>query len=202
MPAGGTGRAAALERVVLASIFGLSLAFAGPVFPAEIQDLSLTRHHGRFELLAQAHLDAPVQGIYDVLTDYADDAFARISGIYEESGYAGRDADGTPLVYTFVRGCVLFFCHDMRRVSRLVVRPPNYIRTTALPERSDFKYSVSEWKLEPDGEGADVTYRLVMEPDFFVPPLIGPWVLKKRFREGGLHALERIERLARERAAR
>jgi hypothetical protein len=38
---------------------------------------------------------------------------------------------------------------------------------------------------------------LVVEPDFWVPPVIGPWVLKRELRAGGERALYRIERLAR-----
>jgi hypothetical protein len=41
-------------------------------------------------------------------------------------------------------------------------------------------------------------YRLEMEPDFFVPPLIGPWYLQRTLSRGGVRAVMRIERLARE----
>jgi hypothetical protein len=37
-----------------------------------------------------------------------------------------------------------------------------------------------------------------MEPAFFVPPVIGPWYLKRTLARGGLRAVTRIERLARE----
>ena len=35
-----------------------------------------------------------------------------------------------------------------------------------------------------------------MEPDFFVPPIIGPWYLKRVLSTGGVRAVNRIERLA------
>jgi hypothetical protein len=187
----------AFAFALLGSTLGLGLALPRAGTAALIHDLDVTRHRGRYELVAHTHLDAPVDGVYSVLTSYGDNGYRRISGIYQESGYLGADEDGTPLVYTLVKGCVAFFCREMRRVSRLEVEPPNFIRTTALPARSDFKYSRSEWRLEAAQEGTEVTYRLVMEPDFWVPPLIGPWVLERRFKEGGVRALERIERLAR-----
>jgi hypothetical protein len=37
-----------------------------------------------------------------------------------------------------------------------------------------------------------------MEPDFFIPPLIGPWYLKRTLSQGGVRAVTRIERLARQ----
>jgi len=85
-----------------------------------------------------------------------------------------------------------------QRVERMTVTEPSFIRTDALPEQSDFRLSTSEWTLEPEESGTSMTYRLVMEPDFWVPPLIGPWVLKQRLARGGRGAINRIERLARE----
>jgi hypothetical protein len=52
--------------------------------------------------------------------------------------------------------------------------------------------------LEPDGDGTKMTYKVELEPDFFVPPVIGPWYLKRTLSQGGLRAVTRIERLARE----
>jgi len=96
---------------------------------------------------------------------------------------------------------VLFFCVTMRRVERMEVDAPSSIRTDTLPEQSDFKHSISEWTLEPEADGTNMIYRLTMEPDFWIPPLIGPWALKQRLERGGTSAVNRIERLAREAAA-
>jgi hypothetical protein len=76
------------------------------------------------------------------------------------------------------------------------MQPPHYIRPVTLPEQSDFKYAVSEWLLEPAGEGTNVTYKLELEPDFWVPPVLGPWLLKRTLLKGGTRAINRIERLA------
>ena len=90
-----------------------------------------------------------------------------------------------------------FFCKSMRRVERLEAEEPRFIRTVTLPERSDFEYATSEWLLEPEGHGTKVTYKLEMQPDFWVPPVVGPWFLKRTLMEGGTRAVNRIERLAR-----
>jgi hypothetical protein len=84
----------------------------------------------------------------------------------------------------------------MRRVERLEMEPPHYIRTVTLPEQSDFKYAVSEWLLEPEGDGTHVTYKLELEPDFWVPPIVGPWYLKRTLMRGGSRAIQRIENIA------
>jgi Polyketide cyclase / dehydrase and lipid transport len=164
---------------------------------ATIRALDVTRKSGLYSLEAETYIDAAPEAIFDVLLDY--DRFGRISSVYKEYGFLDPAPDGTPIVYTRMEGCLVhFFCKSMRRVERLEAREPRYIRTTTLPEQSDFKYSMSEWTLTPEAMGTRMTYHLEMEPNFWVPPIVGPWLLKRTLWRGGSHAINRIERLARE----
>ncbi len=147
-------------------------------------------------MFADTHLDATPAAIYNVLMDFDGDRYSQISEIYKESGYLPPDGDGTPLVYTRVEGCLLLFCRSMRRVERLEVVTPHFIRSLAVPERSDFKYSMSEWSIEPEDGGTRVTYRMDMEPDFWLPPFVGPWFLKRTLLQGAPAAIDQIEHLA------
>ena len=169
------------------------------VFAATIRTIEVDHDDGVYSLVSSTYIDAPREAIFEVLTDY--ERFGRISSAYTEYGFMEPAADGASIVYTTMEGCVLFFCVSMRRVERMETIAPNFIRTDTLPEQSDFKSSVSEWTLVPEAGGTSMTYRLTMEPDFWVPPLIGPWVLKQRLMRGGTGAVNRIERLARETAA-
>jgi hypothetical protein len=36
-----------------------------------------------------------------------------------------------------------------------------------------------------------------MEPDFWLPPFVGPWFLERTLARGGVDAVDRIEELAR-----
>jgi hypothetical protein len=166
---------------------------------ATIDELDVAKQRGRYSLEANARLDATPESVYAVLTDFDDNAYSRISRAYKESRYLDEPAaDGTPLVYTRMEGCMLWHCMTLERTERLETQAPHWIKSTALPESSNFKHSTSEWVLEPDGDGTMMSYKLEMEPDFFVPPVIGPWYLKRTLSQGGLRAVTRIERLARE----
>ena len=81
-----------------------------------------------------------------------------------------------------------------------VEREPNTVlRAYADPERSDFKVSNETWTfVEADG-GTIVTYHLYMQPDFWVPPAIGPYMIKRKLRNSGGRALDRIEAIAQQR---
>ena len=165
---------------------------------ATIDELDVTKQRGLYSLEANARLDATPESVYAVLTDFDDNAYSRISRAYKESRYLEPADDGTPLVYTRMEGCLLWHCMTLERTERLETQAPRWIKSTALPEGSSFKHATSEWVLEPDGDGTMMAYKVELEPDFFVPPVIGPWYLKRTLSQGGLRAVTRIERLARE----
>jgi len=170
------------------------LLLAAAARTASLEFIDVGRDGPLYSLHAETRLEAPPEAIFDVLLDY--ERFGRISSVYKEYGYLEPLADGTPVVFTRMEGCLLFYCKSMTRVERLEADEPDHIRTVTLPEQSDFKHSISEWILEPDGTGTRMTYTLEMEPDFWVPPLIGPPLLKRTLKRGGGRAIERIELLA------
>ena len=176
-------------------ISAVAVLSCAKVYPATIRAIDIEHDAGVYRLESTAYLAAPREEIYEVLTDY--DRFGRISSTYTDYGFLEPAADGTPVIHTTMEGCVLFFCVTMRRVERMELDAPRYIRTEAFPEQSDFKVSISEWTLEPEADGTRMTYSLTVEPDFWVPPLIGPWALKQRLERGGSGAINRIERIAR-----
>jgi hypothetical protein len=165
---------------------------------ADIDELDVTRQRGRYSLRAEGWLAATPESIYAVLTNFDDNAYSRISRAYKESRYLEPAADGTPVVYTRMEGCALWHCMSLERTERLETDAPYWIKSTVLPEGSDYKYSTSEWRLEPDGDGTMMTYTLEMEPDFSVPPVVGPWALKRTLSQGSQRLVARIEWLARE----
>jgi hypothetical protein len=183
-----------VRKTTLAVIVSLSCVSA--VVPATLRQIEVSRDQGRYHVFADTHLAASPEAIYKVLLDFDGDRYSQISDIYKESAYLPPDGDGTPLVYTLVEGCLMLFCRTMRRVERLEVVTPRFIRSKAVPERSDFKYAMSEWTLEPEGGGTKVIYRMDMEPDFWLPPFVGPWFLKRTLLRGAPAAIDQIEHLA------
>jgi hypothetical protein len=183
-----------VRKIVLLIVF--SACYVSPGVPATLREVDVSRRQDRYRVVADTHLDASPAAIYKVLLDFDNDRYQRISEIYKESSYLPPDGDGTPLVYTRVEGCLLGFCRSMRRVERLEVVTPRFIRSRTVPERSDFKYSMSEWTFVAEGDGTRVTYLMEMEPDFVLPPFVGPWLLKRTLMQGAPAAIDQIELLA------
>jgi hypothetical protein len=184
-------------------LVAIGVGYASASMPATLRNVDVSRRQERYRVVADTHLAASPEAIYKVLMDFDEDRYQRISDIYKESSYLPPDTDGTPLVYTRVEGCLLRYCRSMSRVERLEVVTPQFIRSRTVPERSDFKYSMSEWTFEPEGDGTRLTYLMEMEPDFWLPPFVGPWFLKRTLVRGAPAAIDQIELLAQqeERAA-
>ena len=184
------------RHLLTASLAGL--CWGAISLSATLDRVDISESEGRYQLVADSYLDAPPAAISAVLLNFEDDAYTQISEIYKESDVLEPDEDGTPLVFTRVQGCVMLFCRSMSRVERLEVVTPTFIRSTAVPERSDFRHATSEWTLTPEGEGTRIHYRMALEPDFWLPPMIGPTLLRRILIRGGVDAVERIEELAQE----
>ena len=182
---------------VVAFVAIASAMLAAVARTATLDTLEVTRSSGRYELYADTWLAASPADIYAVLLEYDDDAFGRISSVYKESRYLEPQDDGTPTVFTLMEGCVMFYCLSMRRTERLIAEEFNFIRTESIPEESDFTYAMSEWEFSPEGDGTRMKYTMILEPDFFVPPIVGPWILKRILSRGGARVITRIERIAR-----
>jgi hypothetical protein len=189
-------RSMSLRKALLLSAAGM--CYVSSSLPATLRSVDVSRKQERYRVVADTLLDASPEAVYNVLLDFDDDRYQRISEIYKESSYLPPDSDGTPLVYTRVEGCLLGYCRSMSRVERLEVVTPQFIRSRTVPERSDFKYALSEWTFAPEGGGTRVTYLMEMEPSFWLPPFVGPWFLKRTLMRGAPAAIDQIELLARE----
>jgi Polyketide cyclase / dehydrase and lipid transport len=174
----------------------IGVGYMSSSLPATLRTVDVWRKQDRYRVVADTHLDASPEAIYKVLLDFDGDRYQRISEIYKESSYLPPDNDGTPLVYTRVQGCLLWYCRSMRRVERLEIVTPEFIRSRTVPERSDFKYTLSEWTFAAEGTGTRVTYMMEMEPNFWLPPFVGPWFLRRTLLQGAPAAIDQIELLA------
>ncbi|MEO1595788.1 MAG: SRPBCC family protein [Pseudomonadota bacterium] len=179
------------RRVFMALVL---LTGAAPATAAEIREVTVEHEGKRYTMRSETWFDAPRAGVFDVLTDYAQ--FDRISSVYDETRFEAPAEDGTPRVYTRVKGCVLFFCQTMARTERLENEGLGSIRTTQEPGGEDFRHAVATWALSEEDDGTLVVYEIEMEPAFWVPPVIGPYVMKRQLIKGGRDAVARIEKLA------
>jgi len=185
----GAGNTLSLRIVVL-----LLLVRAWPVTAAELTDIEVEMKDGRYHLSSKTYFEATQAQLYKVLTDYTQ--FTKFSSAFVESENRAPDEQGRPRFYTRLEGCVLLFCKSYVRYGYLELKPDYDIVAITDPELSNFEYSRERWQLIPKGEGTLLKYDFEMEPGFWVPPLVGPYVIKRTLRSNGRDAVDRIEALA------
>lgn len=161
---------------------------------ADLQDVQVERDDDYYRLNSTAYFNVSPQELYAVLTDF--DLFKRFTSAIVESRNVEPDDEGRPRFYARMQGCVLLFCKSFIRNGHLELKPMVEIIAITDPEESDFKLSRERWRLLPDGEGTILIYEFEMVPDFWVPPVIGPFYIQRALKSGGEDAIDRIEALA------
>jgi uncharacterized protein YndB with AHSA1/START domain len=171
----------------------VGLALTSQVSPAaEISRVEVAHSDHRYTLSLEARIDAPPAAVFRVITDY--DRIHRFHRSVQESRVLRRLDDHTAEVYTRVRGCVVvLFCRSIRRVERIVEMPPDRLLATVVPEQSDLTEGTVEWRLQPTEQGTLLRYDSVMDPDFWVPSVLGDSLLQSTIRRTTLEMIQRVE---------
>ncbi|MFQ5548586.1 MAG: SRPBCC family protein [Woeseia sp.] len=191
------------NRVMLSArrklILGLCAAMVGTAamtsVGAELRSISVSLEAGRYHLNSVTLIHASQDDLYAVLTDY--DLFKKFTSAIVASNDVEPDTEGRPRFHTRMEGCVLFWCSTFVRNGYLLLAPKHDIVAIADPEQSDFEYSRERWRLSSEANGTLMIYDFEMEPRFWVPPVIGPYLIKRALKGGGIRAVNRIELLAR-----
>lgn len=184
-----------LTAIAIAIAIAIAFSIAIPIATAaELRDVNVEREDDRYSLRSETLFDAERKDLYRVLSDY--DHFEKFTSAFIESRNLEPDEEGRPRFHTVMEGCVLFFCIDFVRYGHLVLDPERRIEAVVDPETSDFKYSVESWTLSDVDDQVLMVYEFEMEPDFWVPPIIGPYYIRRALEDGAVRAIDRIEAVA------
>src|SRR5882762_7232173 len=163
----------------------LSLLVTTPLATAaEIQSLQVTHDGARYHVEMEVKLQAPSAASYAVFATPGN--LPRINPAVQQVQVIEHHADEQARVYTVVRVCALFYCkmlHQMQDM-RYAPRPDGGdLHAEVLPALSDFSYGRADWRFRPAGAAAHLHFSAELEPAFWVPPLIGPWLVERSLRE-------------------
>jgi hypothetical protein len=183
---------------------GLRLALSALLLPAasaaaELRAIAVDHDGEVYSVDSVVWFDAPRDAVYAVFADW--DLSTQFSSAIVEAHDIEIPDDGGAGFYVKNRGCLLFFCRTVERQGAVAATPGTRLEAIADPALSDFSLSDERWTFQSAGGGTLVNYSLRMTPAFWVPPLIGPYVIKRKLRDDGAEALDRIEAIAQARAA-
>ncbi len=168
------------------------------VSAATVERMQVSSSEGIYHAVLEATLDTAPAKIWQVLTDFP--RFAELSPAIQSSEAIAREGPSLWRVLTISRACVLGFCKEMKQVQRVEIRGSE-MRAQVLPEESDFSLGQAVWRVRSQGQGTRLYFEASMKPTFWVPPLLGPWIIEHVLQEELQHSLINLEQLLAEGAS-
>lgn len=167
--------ARAARRIFGAALARLLLALLAAVDPAVAETLEVERSGRVMQVQANIEVDAPAGLCYAVLADF--DRLADFVPQLESSQTVSRP--GEPLRLRQVgRTSVAFSDYVIDVTLAVTVDPPRRIDFTRVAgnlERMD-----GYWQVAGDSNHCTIDYRAAIEPAFWVPPVIGPLLIRRQ----------------------
>jgi hypothetical protein len=180
----------------------LGLTLLAAVLPivveaAEILHLDVQRKSNSYRVDLEARLAASPATVWAALTDYP--RWSELSPTIRESAMLRSNADGSARVYTLLQTCVLIFCGKKEHVQDLRAPARLELRADTIPTESDFRSGWAHWRLSADGNFTLARFEMEVEPAFWMPPVIGPWAIKRSLYRDAEEAIDRLEQSAQRR---
>jgi len=176
-------------RALLAALLWSTAASGGQVHTA-----SVSHQGGSYfvEVDALVGIDAPqARGL---LTDY--NHLGRVNPAIKESEILLTRKPGDYRVRTLTEACIWFYCRHIEQVQDVIESRDGSITAVVVPALSDFRHGYARVNLWQEPGGTRILLRSEVEPDFWIPPLIGPWLIKRKLLSEALETVENLERVA------
>jgi hypothetical protein len=179
---------------LLVALFCLIFIYSASVLANDIVEFEVTEDEGVFYINASVVLDAPAEYIHNVLTDYVH--IYRLNPSIIESEVLASPGDNVARIRTKVIACVISYCEEIERVEDVRILASGDIQAKIVPQFSQFKSGATLWQIRSMGEGSRLSYHAEMEPDFFIPPIIGNVIVKAKLRYEIMTSFRRLEKIA------
>lgn len=190
--------AALIRRLVPPSAL-LALLLASPSALAfELEQIEVLHTPPRYEVSMQVRLNTPAQAAFSVFSDIT--LLPQINPAIRKAKVLGELPDNVRRVYTQVHLCVALFCKQIEQVQDMRFESTNEgarVQAQVLPELSDLRFGEAHWTFRSCGAQTCLTFHTRMEPKFWVPPLIGPWLIQRKLKTEAMETSAGLERLAR-----
>jgi hypothetical protein len=179
-------------KIISTFLIIIFLFFSLNAQAANITFSSAKYKNDRFIIKVIGVVSATPEQVFAVLTDYKN--ITKISPKIIESQIIKTDGD-TTIVKTVTKGCVWFFCKEIINTTATSILE-KHIQSITIAAQSDLKFGQMVWNIKEVKLGTQIDYYAEIEPDFFVPPLIGSYFIKNSMLEEAKYFIDSVEKLA------
>ncbi len=164
------------------------------LYAGEIEHATVRYDQGIYTVDIDLVIDAEQSAVWKIVTDY--DHLDRLSNTITESKILHRDTEiiTTRIVTT---SCILFFCFGATLVEDVQELDSTTIHTTIDASQSDFEFGTTQWQIMPfEKDRTHILYKSRRKPAFWVPPFIGPVLIKNKMLSETKKFMQQLEILA------
>lgn len=164
------------------------------VSAGDIEYASVDHHDGVYFLVLNVTLDARQDAVLAIVRDHEN--LYRVSDVLAQTQVlesTNRESKRRKLV---TRTCILVFCFKAVMVEDIEETADSII-TRIVATESDFKSGATVWRVQKvDEEHSRIEINSELEPAFWIPPFIGPLLLKQKMLFEAKKTIRNIEDLA------
>ena len=161
----------------------------------EVQHASVEYQAGIYSLSFEVVINAEFDTVRAIVTDYA--KLDQLSDMVIKSTLLNMPDSENQRRLLVIRACLLVFCRNLKVVEDVVTAGPDQFVATVVPESSDFKSGMTRWQLtRVDKQRTRIEFEGYEEPGFWIPPLLGPVLVKRRLLKEAMAVMNNIELLA------
>jgi len=159
----------------IVSLLVASLNGFHPPIQVEFQRHEVDYYDGRIMVDYRVKIDISAIHLQEILTDY--EKFSELSPLIVNSTVNTKD--DIQRVSQTLRPCVLGVCYSLKKEETLSFDSKGRTVATIIPQAGHFESGVEQWFVESTNQGTILHYHADLTPAFPIPPLVGPFLLKK-----------------------
>ena len=168
-------------------------------YAAQVLGVQLKREGARFLIGMRIAIDAPPPYVFRALSDYA--AMPRYNPDLLAVRVEPTTEPKSVRLFTTVHTCVLFFCrtiHQEQIMTASADASGGILKAELVPQSGAFtgqgRWRVDRCRANRLQSCVDIQIELI--PKFWVPPVIGPWLIRRKMYEEAQRSSAGLERVA------
>jgi len=171
----------------------------GTSFCAVVNSVEVSQEKGVYHMHINMTVNADTDSVKKVITDYEN--LTLTNPYLKESELINKSEDERTTVSMLTKICIFLICYNIRHVQ--IFHPVNngVLYSRIIPRLSDFKSGWLRWEIkEKDSNRISPVTQIIFDteitPDFFIPPVIGPYQMKKKMFEIAKDTINNLEKKA------
>jgi len=165
---------------------------------AEVTRASVEHQGGVYRVSFEVNLEAEPDRVREIVEDY--DKLRELTPTVVHSEVLSRE-DGRVRLDLRLRPCFWrIFCRSMRKVTDVTMMQDGSFHHRTVASESDFSFAEERLWIQAGAShnGTHARYEAELVPKFFIPPFIGPWLVRKQIVNELTTTANKIEQIAKQ----